>query len=179
MPLFMASFCCDSHIPQSHVQGLSDEVVNCSHGKKLWEICKEKYEPLWLKGGKHCDLELFPEYIKHLKKFISSMEKSPAERSTWRITTDMYEPPRKSIDFFEPSRNSTDFREKHRPSIEKMRTKDRRCGNMDKMGKLKTSFDQLEKFRRSVDCLEMSKKNTDQLEKGRKSVDRLDRIWAG
>ncbi|XP_074590064.1 uncharacterized protein LOC141845983 [Curcuma longa] len=161
------------------IHGLSDEVVDCSHGKKLWELCKEKYEPLWLKGGKHCDLELFPDYIKHLKKFISTVEKSPSQRSTLQISTDRFEPPRKSSDCFEPSRKSSDFREKHRLSTDKMRTKDRRSGNMDKMGKLKASFDQLEKFRRSVDHVDKSKKNTDQLDKGRKSVDRLDRVWAG
>ncbi|URE41534.1 Autophagy protein 16 (ATG16) [Musa troglodytarum] len=65
-------------------KGTSDEVVDFSHGKKLWELCNEKYEPLWLKGGKHCDLELFPEYLTHAKKFISTVEKSPSQRSTWR-----------------------------------------------------------------------------------------------
>ncbi|URE41544.1 Autophagy protein 16 (ATG16) [Musa troglodytarum] len=66
------------------IHGTSDEVVDFSHGKKLWELCNEKYEPLWLKGGKHCDLELFPEYLTHAKKFISTVEKSPSQRSTWR-----------------------------------------------------------------------------------------------
>lgn len=164
---------------QSDLQGTSDEVVDCSHGKKLWELCKEKYEPLWLKGGKHCDLELFPEYIKHLKKFVSTVEKSPSHRSTWRISTERFEPPRKSSDCFEPSRKSIDHREKHRPSSDKSRNKDQRRSNMEKLGKSKTSFDHLEKCRRSVDCLEKSRKNTDQLDRGRKSVDRLDRIWAG
>ncbi|THU46154.1 hypothetical protein C4D60_Mb09t01960 [Musa balbisiana] len=161
------------------IHGTSDEVVDCSHGKKLWELCKEKYEPLWLKGGKHCDLELFPEYIKHLKKFVSTVEKSPSHRSTWRISTERFEPPRKSSDCFEPSRKSIDHREKHRPSSDKSRNKDQRRSNMEKLGKSKISFDHLEKCRRSVDCLEKSRKNTDQLDRGRKSVDRLDRIWAG
>ncbi|XP_011021282.1 PREDICTED: alpha/beta hydrolase domain-containing protein 17B-like isoform X2 [Populus euphratica] len=34
------------------IHGTSDEVVDCSHGKQLWELCKEKYEPLWINGGK-------------------------------------------------------------------------------------------------------------------------------
>lgn len=55
------------------LQGTADEVVDCSHGKQLWELSKEKFEPLWLTGGGHCNLELYPEYIKHLKKFISTM----------------------------------------------------------------------------------------------------------
>lgn len=54
-------------------QGTDDDVVDCSHGKQLWELSKEKYEPLWLSGGGHCNLELFPEYIRHLKKFVLAM----------------------------------------------------------------------------------------------------------
>ncbi|KAI9379604.1 hypothetical protein POPTR_017G117633v4 [Populus trichocarpa] len=34
------------------IHGTSDEVVDYSHGKQLWELCKEKYEPLWINGGK-------------------------------------------------------------------------------------------------------------------------------
>uniref|UniRef100_A0A6N2K5U3 Serine aminopeptidase S33 domain-containing protein n=1 Tax=Salix viminalis TaxID=40686 RepID=A0A6N2K5U3_SALVM len=76
--------------------GTSDEVVDCSHGKQLWELCKEKYEPLWLKGGNHCDLEHYPEYIRHLKKFISTVEKSPSQRYSSRRSTDQFEQSRKS-----------------------------------------------------------------------------------
>ena len=57
------------------MQGTEDEIVDFSHGKRLWELAKEKYEPLWVKGGGHCNLETFPEYIKHLRKFIHAMEK--------------------------------------------------------------------------------------------------------
>ncbi|KMZ72338.1 hypothetical protein ZOSMA_166G00360 [Zostera marina] len=32
------------------IHGTADEVVDFSHGKKLWGLCKEKYEPLWLNG---------------------------------------------------------------------------------------------------------------------------------
>ncbi|XP_051117503.1 uncharacterized protein LOC127242142 [Andrographis paniculata] len=58
------------------IHGTDDDVVDCSHGKQLWELSKEKYDPLWVKGGNHCDLEFYPEYIKHLKKFVSSVGKS-------------------------------------------------------------------------------------------------------
>lgn len=60
------------------IHGTADEVVDCSHGKQLHELCKEKYEPLWLSGGGHCNLELYPEYIRHLKKFVSHLNKSKA-----------------------------------------------------------------------------------------------------
>ncbi|MED6181224.1 hypothetical protein PIB30_017420 [Stylosanthes scabra] len=32
------------------IHGTADEVVDVSHGKQLWELCKEKYEPLWTVG---------------------------------------------------------------------------------------------------------------------------------
>lgn len=155
------------------IHGTADDVVDCSHGKQLWELCKEKYEPLWLRGGKHCDLELFPEYIKHLKKFISTVEKSSSsKRQAYRISTDWYEPSRRSTDCFEASRKSTGRREKY--SMDKFRSNDK-----ERREKHKFSFDHMEKSRRSVDCLERPKRNTEPIEKFRKSVDRLDRIWAG
>ncbi|RHN64931.1 putative serine aminopeptidase, S33, alpha/Beta hydrolase [Medicago truncatula] len=57
------------------IHGTEDEIVDCSHGKRLWELSKEKYDPLWVKGGGHCNLETFPEYIKYLRKFINAMDK--------------------------------------------------------------------------------------------------------
>ncbi|KAL4318406.1 hypothetical protein GQ457_18G002720 [Hibiscus cannabinus] len=57
------------------IHGTDDEIVEWSHGKKLWELAKEKYDPLWVEGGRHCNLETFPEYIRHLRKFIQAMEK--------------------------------------------------------------------------------------------------------
>ncbi|KAK4764703.1 hypothetical protein SAY86_025793 [Trapa natans] len=166
------------------IHGTSDEVVDCSHGKQLWELCKEKYEPLWLKGGNHCDLELYPEYIRHLKKFVSTVEKSPSQRyNSSRRSTDQYEQPRKSTDMFEVSRKSTDRRDKPRKSIdrpEKLKLKAAPSINGDKLEKLRLAFDHTERSRRSVDCHEKSKRSIDpQLEKGRKSVDRLDRIRNG
>ncbi|XP_054801950.1 uncharacterized protein LOC129305833 [Prosopis cineraria] len=152
------------------IHGTSDEVVDCSHGKQLWELCKEKYEPLWLKGGKHCNLELYPEYIRHLKKFITSVEKYQSQRFSFRMSTDQFEQPRKSTDRREKPRKSTD-----RPEKLKNLT-----NNADKLEKLRISFDHVERSRRSVDCHEKSRKSIDlQLEKARKSVDRLDRIRTG
>uniref|UniRef100_C6JRN1 Tf2-1-like SH3-like domain-containing protein n=1 Tax=Sorghum bicolor TaxID=4558 RepID=C6JRN1_SORBI len=142
------------------------------------DVMVEKYEPLWLRGGKHCDLELFPEYIQHLKKFFHTVEKSPSHRQAWRESGDRIEPSRKSIDFFEPSRKSTDQSEKSRSTRDRTRNKEHRYSNFEKVDKLKISFDQFEKSRRSVDIFERPKRNIEQLDCGRKSVDRLDRIWA-
>lgn len=162
------------------IHGTSDEVVDCSHGKQLWDLCKEKYEPLWVKGGRHCDLELFPEYLRHLKKFIATVEKSSAQKNTtWRKSSDQYfEPSRRSTDCFESSRKSTDRRDTSRPSVEKSRNKENRLFS-NKLGKFNISFDHIERSRRSMDCHDRSRKNSEQIDKGRKSVDRLDRVWAG
>ena len=61
-------------------QGTADDIVDFSHGKRLWELAKEKYEPLWVKGGGHCNLETYPEYIRHLRKFVNTMEKLAKEK---------------------------------------------------------------------------------------------------
>ncbi|PIA33382.1 hypothetical protein AQUCO_04100068v1 [Aquilegia coerulea] len=67
------------------IHGTADDVVNCTHGKQLWELSKEKYEPLWVNGGGHCNLELYPEYIKHMKKFVSTVGKSKASTDGSKI----------------------------------------------------------------------------------------------
>ncbi|KAL4367049.1 hypothetical protein GQ457_05G018840 [Hibiscus cannabinus] len=143
------------------IHGTSDDVVDCSHGKQLWELCKEKYEPLWLKGGNHCDLEQYPEYIRHLKKFVSTVEKSPSQRYSSRRSTDQFEQSRKSADVLEVSRKSTDRREKPRKSTDRPEKLKNQSNDLDKLEKLRTSFNQLERCRRSVDCHEKSRKSID------------------
>ncbi|XP_010943428.1 uncharacterized protein [Elaeis guineensis] len=56
------------------IHGTEDDVVNWLHGKGLWKLARDPYEPLWIKGGGHCNLELYPDYIRHLCKFIKEME---------------------------------------------------------------------------------------------------------
>ncbi|KAJ0594237.1 putative serine aminopeptidase, S33, alpha/Beta hydrolase [Helianthus annuus] len=60
--------------PTLVIHGTEDEVVNLLHGNGLWKMAKDAYEPLWIKGGGHCNLELYPEYIRHLCRFIHEME---------------------------------------------------------------------------------------------------------
>ncbi|XP_010485381.1 PREDICTED: protein ABHD17C-like [Camelina sativa] len=151
------------------VHGTCDEVVDCSHGKQLWELCKDKYEPLWVKGGNHCDLEHYPEYIRHLKKFITTVERLPCPRM---MSSDQSvdAPPRKSMDRRVKPRHSTERREREKPP------KSQSKKSSSSSSKLKISFDHLDRSRRSVDCHEKSRKSVDQshqIERGRKSVDRL------
>ncbi|PUZ50217.1 hypothetical protein GQ55_6G042100 [Panicum hallii var. hallii] len=56
------------------IHGTDDDVVNWSHGKELWKLAREPYDPLWIKGGGHCNLELYPDFIRHLSRFIREME---------------------------------------------------------------------------------------------------------
>ncbi|GMI89303.1 ABHD17 (Alpha/Beta Hydrolase Domain-containing Protein 17)-like Acyl Protein Thioesterase 8 [Hibiscus trionum] len=67
------------------IHGTDDDIVDLSHGKRLWELAKEKYDPLWVEGGGHCNLETFPEYIRHLRKFIQAMEKLSITKPTKQL----------------------------------------------------------------------------------------------
>lgn len=156
------------------IHGTADDVVDCSHGKQLWELCKEKYEPLWLTGGKHCDLELYPEYLRHLKKFILAIEKVLQIRSTSGQNMNIIDPPRMSSDHLELDlpRKSTDQREKPWPVIDQ-REKSR--PSIDQKEKSRPSTDHREKSRPSTEHREKSRVSTDKKEKPKKSVDRVDK----
>ncbi|KAI9091912.1 hypothetical protein K1719_027847 [Acacia pycnantha] len=150
------------------MHGTEDEVVDCSHGKQLWELSNEKFEPLWLQGGNHCNLELYPEYLSHLKKFISAVEKIPRVQSTDRDNkTDQSNPSSSSLDQKDKARSSTDHKEKPRTST------GQREKSRPSTEKSRTSTDKREKSRRSIDRLGKSRNSTDQIEKARNSFDRL------
>ncbi|EOY01561.1 Alpha/beta-Hydrolases superfamily protein isoform 2, partial [Theobroma cacao] len=153
------------------IHGTEDEVVDFSHGKQLWELCKEKYEPLWLKGGNHCNLELYPEYLRHLRKFISAIEKLPRLRNVTEQPKDQSEqPPNNTDQIKEKSRASTDHREKGRPSFGQ-REKSRL--STDNREKARASTDKKEKSRKSIDRSMKARNSTDHSERARNSFDRL------
>lgn len=158
------------------LQGTADDVVDFSHGKQLWELCQEKYEPLWLKGGNHCDLELFPEYIGHLKKFVCAVEKSASKRNSSfsrRSMEGCEQPPRHSVD---APRKSKDGREKPRKSVDRLRFQGYRLmSHIERPEKLKVPFEEMERSRRSVDIY---RDKSQPMERARKSVDWLDRSRA-
>ncbi|KAL2328111.1 hypothetical protein Fmac_021538 [Flemingia macrophylla] len=172
-------------------KGTADEVVDCSHGKQLWELCQQKYEPLWLKGGNHCNLELYPEYLRHLRKFISSVEKPPSQRVSFRRSVDRVEQSRGSTDCFETPRKSTDQRDKPRKSTDrtdKLKFHEFKFSNTEKLEKIRVQFNQMERSRRSVEYSDKSRtiefqdksrRSVDvQFERPRKSIDWLDRVRA-
>lgn len=143
--------------------------MDISHGKRLWELCKEKYEPLWLTGGNHCNLHVFPEFFRHLKKFKLAIERLPGENSSAErslINQPMNDDQR------EKSRLSVSCIEKYssRPTVE---SRDTLRFSVDSREKPRTSSDQSEKARKSADCYYGKPRiSTDQSERGRNSIDR-------
>ncbi|CAN1839182.1 Alpha/beta hydrolase domain-containing protein 17C [Linum perenne] len=160
---------CFSYFHDKLLQGTSDDVVDWSHGKQLWELCQEKYEPLWVKEGNHCDLEMHPQYIKHLKKFISAIEKSRSRNGSVP-STQQPENPRKSTDVREPSRSSIDQRDKVK-LIAEQREKPR--PSTDRREKSRSSMDRREKSRKSVEQPEKENLTVEQQDKARNSIDRF------
>ncbi|XP_060192765.1 uncharacterized protein LOC132622220 [Lycium barbarum] len=146
------------------IHGTADDVVDCSHGKQLFELSKQKYEPLWIKAGNHCDLELFPEYIKHLKKFISAIEKSIFSSA---LLMSQLDNPRSSTDC--RPRSSTDHREKYRQITDNREPRT----STDRRDKSRASIDRKEKSSKSMDLSEKTNNNIEQPEKARNSIDRF------
>ncbi|CAM8912645.1 unnamed protein product [Rhodiola kirilowii] len=88
------------------IHGTADEVVDWSHGKKLRELCQVSYEPLWIKGGNHGDLEAYPEYLKHLKKFIATVQCTPYKKMLERRNSIGQVENSTSTEYVEPLRKS-------------------------------------------------------------------------
>ncbi|CAM8896012.1 unnamed protein product [Rhodiola kirilowii] len=132
------------------IHGTADEVVDCSHGKQLHELCKDKFEPLWLNGGGHCNLEFYPEFIKHLKKFVQGVGKP-------RSTKDPQKAIEETDNRIKPSENeSSDAREKGVVSEIARNSLDSRLDkskNPTKPEKSRMSTDQVDRFRRKKGLL--------------------------
>lgn len=149
------------------IHGTADEVVDCSHGRALWELAKVKYEPLWVKGGNHCNLELYPEYIKHLKKFVGAIEKLPPPNDESPESSGASDRTQTEPEGTEEPRKSVDHREKTRPSLDHRKSTDRR-------DKPRGSTDRRDKSRKSVDNPDRPRASVDQpADRPRKSVDRF------
>ena len=105
-----------------------------------------KYSPLWLSGGGHCNLELYPDYIRHLKKFVSSLNKKLPKPDPQEITANdgtttkateaaCSEKPKEAAKCSQISRKSLDSR------VGKSKT-------VDVPEKPRMSSDDIDKFRR-------------------------------
>lgn len=100
------SFCCDIYkninkirkvkCPVLVIHGTEDDVVNWLHGHGLWKMSREPFDPLWIKGGGHCNLELYTDYIRHLCRFVHEMESITTEIRLKKIRQTLHLPRRSS-----------------------------------------------------------------------------------
>ncbi|KAG0464517.1 hypothetical protein HPP92_020586 [Vanilla planifolia] len=141
-------------------------------GKRLWELCKEKYEPLWIKGGRHCNLELYPEYIRHLKKFISAIEKTCVVVIESTENSGLIDPPRISSDQMDHTSSSLEQRERSTPNSDP-KEKPRLSVDRREKEKSRASIDRRDKVRKSIDRPEKGRNSIDHGEKPRNSIDRF------
>lgn len=57
------------------IHGVDDEIVPFEHSVQLHELCKNKYQPLWVRGAGHNDLKGFGRlFYDSIEKFIESIE---------------------------------------------------------------------------------------------------------
>lgn len=56
------------------IHGTLDEVIHFSHGKILNQLVKNKYDPLWVKGAGHNDIEYYPVFLYKLKQLMEDIE---------------------------------------------------------------------------------------------------------
>lgn len=129
--------------------------MDCSHGRQLWELCKDKYEPLWLKGGNHCDLELFPQYLTHLRNFISAVQKLHPPRNN-DLKQHVINNPQQINQRIPKSRvsnssSSSRFEKSRRSSIDHSKLKDNVDKSRNSTDRLLKSRNNSEKPRNSFD----------------------------
>uniref|UniRef100_A0A0D9WSC9 Serine aminopeptidase S33 domain-containing protein n=1 Tax=Leersia perrieri TaxID=77586 RepID=A0A0D9WSC9_9ORYZ len=143
-----------------------DDIVDCSHGRALWELSKVKYEPLWVKGGNHCNLELYQDYIKHLKKFVIAIERSPPAKAESTESSGLSDPSGTGSESMGSSRRSTSAKNKSRSSIDHRHS-------IDRWEKPRGSIDRRDKTRKSMDHHDKPRASVDHPDRPRKSIDRF------
>eukprot|EP00877_Chromochloris_zofingiensis_P011070 jgi/Chrzof1/6216/Cz17g16030.t1 len=53
------------------MHGTHDDVINVSAGQKLAELAPQPFEPLIAEGYDHQNLEMCPQYVPHLRRFLA------------------------------------------------------------------------------------------------------------
>ncbi|KAJ7953977.1 alpha/beta hydrolase domain-containing protein 17B-like [Quillaja saponaria] len=152
------------------IHGTEDEVVDFSHGKQFGNSVMRNMNLYGLKGGNYCNFELFPEYLRHLKKFISAIEKLPCVENVIEH----------SKDHLDLTSNSTKHMDMGRPSTERREKSTHSTGEgekskliTDNKEKARSSTDKRERSRKSLDRSGRPRNSIDQSERARNSFDRL------
>lgn len=64
------------------MHGTHDEVVPCHNGRKLYQELEKQYDPLWVQGAGHNDMEYHAGALmrQHLQGFINTLKKKKASQ---------------------------------------------------------------------------------------------------
>merc|ERR1719220_2415547 len=62
------------------IHGTEDEVIDFHHGLQIYELAADKYDPLWVEGAGHNDIEHYPIYTQRLLKLIKDLEEVRRKR---------------------------------------------------------------------------------------------------
>lgn len=63
------------------IHGTDDRVIDFNHGLNMYELCENKFEPLWVEGAGHNDIHYYPEYCVKLKEVIEEIRECVPCRS--------------------------------------------------------------------------------------------------
>lgn len=79
-PKTKRTWCCDAFLsiekiskvysPTLVIHGTEDDIIDITHGVRIFELCPIAVEPLWIDGAGHDDIEQHTEYLQRLKRFI-------------------------------------------------------------------------------------------------------------
>ena len=53
------------------IHGTQDEVIPVSHGRTVHEMCRRAVTPLWVEGGGHNNIQVYPEYWERVGCFLT------------------------------------------------------------------------------------------------------------
>ncbi|KAK7871587.1 hypothetical protein R5R35_001782 [Gryllus longicercus] len=53
------------------IHGTDDSIIDISHGRELHNRCRNKVDPLWISGAGHNNIEIYPQFIQRLDRFLN------------------------------------------------------------------------------------------------------------
>ena len=62
------------------IHGTEDEVIDFHHGLQIYELAKEKYDPLWVEGAGHNDIEHYAVYTERLIMMMKDLDETRRKR---------------------------------------------------------------------------------------------------
>merc|ERR1739848_65092 len=62
------------------IHGTEDEVIDFSHGLHMNELAVDKFDPLWVNGAGHNDIEHYPQYMHRLDRLMRDLHRLLAQK---------------------------------------------------------------------------------------------------